>query len=240
MSLPAELLKYLESEAFSQSTLLKRHLAQRVDLAKQARGVFFADQTDANRTEAMRINQRVVDANDVQGGVCEALSMKWIKMKRGEVAKKLKGDKKPSASSRVQALSVERRFGKAIDKHSASGKVFGMTLETLAQSYKMPMGQARNHQGKVATVAGMVTGTVHGCTLLSFFCPKYDNGPHAIGMYMSGGKLLGAGKHVYLFDPNEGEFKIPDKPFPQFLRDLLFDGYGAGDGKLKDLMQWPG
>ena len=36
MSLPAELLKYLESEAFSQGTLLKRHLAQRVELAKQA------------------------------------------------------------------------------------------------------------------------------------------------------------------------------------------------------------
>jgi hypothetical protein len=239
MTLPAGLLKYLESEVFSQTDMLKRHLEQRIDLAKQAQQVYFADRSEANKTEATRVTQRLVDANDVQSGVCEALSMKWIKMKRNEVAEGLKGDLKPSANSRVQALSDDRRFGKAIDKHGASKKVRGMSIETLARSYKMPMGQTRNHQSKLSTVASLVTGAVHGCTLLSFFCPKYGDGPHAIGMYMSGGKVFGTAKHVYLFDPNEGEFKVPVKQFSQFLRGLLFEGYGAGDEKLKDMLQWP-
>lgn len=51
--------------------------------------------------------------------------------------------------------------------------------------------------------------------------------------------MFGTGKHVYLFNPNEGEFMVPVKQFSQFLRDLFFEGYGAGDDKLKDFLQWP-
>ncbi|MBK7061038.1 MAG: hypothetical protein IPH51_11210 [Rubrivivax sp.] len=240
MSLSPELLKYLESQAFSQGDMLKRHLAQRIDLAKESQARYGVEQTESSHAEAMRVTLRAKAAADVQGGVCEALAMKWIKMKRAEVDQGLKGDQKPSAGSRMQALSDDQRFGKAIDKHDASKKVHGMSLETLARSYKMPMGQSRNHQSSVATVASVITGAAHGCALLSFFCPKYDNGPHAIGLYMSSGKILGAGKHVYLFDPNEGEFRVPEKRFSKFLRDLLFDGYGAADQQLKDFLQWPG
>lgn len=57
MRLPAGLLKYLKSEAFSQTDLLKRHLDQRIDLANQARGVYYADTSEANKIEADRVTQ---------------------------------------------------------------------------------------------------------------------------------------------------------------------------------------
>jgi hypothetical protein len=218
------LLKYLESQAFSQGDMLKRHLAQRIDLAKESQARYGVEQTESSHAEAMRVTLRAKAAADVQGGVCEALAMKWIKMKRAEVDQGLKGDQKPSAGSRMQALSDDQRFGKAIDKHDASKKDHGMSLETLARSHKMPMGQSRNHQQRGSRRCDHRRRAWLRAVVLR--CPKYDNGPHAIGLYMST-ENPGHRQARVPVRSQRGRIKIPKAFFA-----ICFDGHGAADQQL--------
>jgi hypothetical protein len=46
--------------------------------------------------------------------------------------------------------------------------------------------------------------------------------PHTICCYMSSGKIFGYGKHLYVFEPNRGEFKVPASDIPKFFALLVF------------------
>lgn len=46
--------------------------------------------------------------------------------------------------------------------------------------------------------------------------------PHTICCYMSSGKMFGYGKHLYVFEPNRGEFKVPASDIPKFFALLVF------------------
>ena len=51
---------------------------------------------------------------------------------------------------------------------------------------------------------------------------------HTICCYMSGGKIFGSGSHLYVFDPNIGEFKVPLSEVGYFLSLLVFTHISMG------------
>jgi hypothetical protein len=62
---------------------------------------------------------------------------------------------------------------------------------------------------------------------------KNLNGRHAICSYKSSGKVFGIGSHLYVFDPNYGEFRVPTGNIKEFYRGL-FAVYG-GSGNVGSL-----
>ena len=63
----------------------------------------------------------------------------------------------------------------------------------------------------------------HTYSQISFSIGK--NGRHAICAYKSGGKFLGLGSHLYVFDPNFGEFRVKGSEIVYFFQ-TLFQEYG--------------
>jgi hypothetical protein len=158
------------------------------------------------------------------GGVCAQLACKWLQMKLKELA----GGDKTTTDSRIEKLREFDTFGKAIERHQ-TGSI------NPAVEYKLKMKNIV-YQPTRALVAVSVAGHKHACHLLVFSCPKYPNpdqtpGVHSIALYRSGGKL-GLGTHVYCFDPDEGEYKIPTNQFAAWLNQFLQERYGTNQDSL--------
>ena len=61
----------------------------------------------------------------------------------------------------------------------------------------------------------ITAGKTHQYTALGFKCA---NGGHQMVSYHSGGKIFGVGSHLYFYDPNNGEFKIPHSKLTEFFK----------------------
>jgi len=55
---------------------------------------------------------------------------------------------------------------------------------------------------------------------------SHKAGRHAICAYKSSGKIFGIGSHLYVFDPNYGEFRVPTDKIEYFFRSLR-ETYGG-------------
>ena len=123
MGLPANVAKYLASPEFSQDALLKKYMSNCMAVQEEVGGadVF----SEADLTRSLKAQDDYDRADSVKGGVCQALSIKWIKMKVKEGATKSKGSQKPTPETRMMALTDNKRFEKAIVTQSKGKEKVG-------------------------------------------------------------------------------------------------------------------
>lgn len=167
------------------------------------------------------------------GGVCESLALKWLKVKSKE---KDSGKLKPA--ERVGIVDRDKTVEKAFARYAASESDQKIGLESyygLKGTWQvMPTGNTP--VGITSFVARKVADSTHEYFLHSIKCPKYNNGNHAIAYYTSGGKG-GLFKHVYVFDPDFGEYKVPPSKFVPWMPEFVKEFYGAGEGDSRWLKQ---
>jgi len=72
-------------------------------------------------------------------------------------------------------------------------------------------------------------------SLFHYYKEKGGVGGHAICSYKSGGKFFGLGSHLYVFDPNFGEYRVPSGQIVDFYKALFTSAYG-GIKNLKKLI----
>ena len=183
----------------------------------------------------------------VKDGVCEALCMKWIKIRmRANVREQQKDASKEIAYQRMEKLASEKTFGKAIDRQHESKQVKFGSMENLETNYSIPGGmKSLNVQNGIHSVATIVSARRGSCFILGVRCLKYNDGAPAIAMYVDTNvlkpfyeKRKPVTHHIHLFDPNFGEFDLPSPDFPAFLLSLLYEAYEADDKCLNGLYQW--
>lgn len=156
------------------------------------------------------------------GGICAQLACKWLRLK----LKELQSGETKTTQDRLNKINTYNTLGKAIERHQNDNPV------APHKSYKLQR-VGGLVLPSVDAVAREATSSKHSCYLFIFNCPRYD-GLHSLGMYLSSGKMLGFGMHVYVFDPDEGEYRVPLGKFAEWLAALMSQKYGAGDGVSLD------
>jgi hypothetical protein len=212
------------------------------EIARRLESLTAALQTASSAAEREQITEARSAAIRNAGGICQSLCLKWVRKKireksrgmalthEGDAQKAGTGRLKPEA--RMTDLRDDATMAKAIARQDeASAKLFvTMVLAEGINSYhlnKCDQGMILNP--RISEAATKITGTTQQCFLFGFNCPALEGAGHVIAMYTSSGKAAGFGKHVYLFDPNFGELKIPKGEFNPFLRSLLLGAYGTTD-----------
>jgi hypothetical protein len=144
------------------------------------------------------------------GGICLGLSLYWIRLHQSNRNTPRLGEQGLLHSNQVV---VEARRIQLVYQDSL--KVAGAT-DRPAQQAAIGAACASVKATAVGALtryglgdAGLMTALrqVHRYHVLSL--TGFGDG-HAIAAYMSSGKIFGLARHVYLFDPNIGEFKIPE------------------------------
>lgn len=188
-------------------------------------------QGDQLRALGDAIKQR----SDVGGGICLSLCCQWMELHRkyhqmggGE------RDRIDAMAIRIRGLMSDREWfhramgaqageyaevykgeTKRIDRKNATGKKFGISFSNETQ---------HRYVRHLAEAVDVKRGYVQ--TSFSFKA-RGGGGRHAICSYKSGGKIFGLGAHLYVFDPNYGEFRIPTGQIREFF-DSLLNSYAAG------------
>src|SRR5579864_6850921 len=152
-------------------------------------------------------------AEDKAGGLCDALALKWlkIKFKENSTEEKYKDfGKVKSPDFRVNMVDRGKTFDKAFARYAAAADdklkrgledYYGLTGQYDITSLSPSSGGSGT-----SYVARKVADSTHDYFLHSIQCPLFKGGYHAIAYYTSGGKG-GIFKHVYMFDPDYGEYK---------------------------------
>jgi hypothetical protein len=168
------------------------------------------------------------------GGVCEALALKWLKVKFKENsnAPEWAHLSRQKAGPRVNIVDRDKTFDRAFARYAAGAADvrFGM------EDYYGLRGQFDPNLhtttvGATSYVARTVAKSKHGYFLHSIRCPAIDpNGYHAIAYYTSSGKAFNLSSHVYMFDPDYGEYKVPNSDFIAWMPRFVNHFYGTGEG----------
>lgn len=170
----------------------------------------------------------------VFSGVCQTLSLRWIKLKLDERA----GGTSTGSVERVGA--VRREFISIALVHADGGAASPDPMKHAASVYGLTKGSRLFATAEGCTncdpssIAIKVKSTKNACYLYRF-APEAlrDRGYHAIGMYQSGGKL-GFSCNVYVFDPNFGEYKVPNSSFQEWLSDFRRVHYKTARSQFGD------
>lgn len=211
----------------------------RLNAGYQARGQAIQD-SNASPGDATLLGRATKAANEFiavhnTGGVCEALSLKWLKIKFKENSDDPQWAQfgRQKAAPRVGSIDRDKTFDRAFSRYAASKADQRFGLEDYyglkAQFMMLPQ------TGPVSItswVARTVANSKHGYFLHSIGCPKIGDGRgyHALGYYTSSGKAFNLSSHVYMFDPDYGEYKVPNNKFIAWMPKFVNFFYGAGEG----------
>ena len=243
---PETLRSELVSRRFDQGALIQTRFDELIQDAQQLAARFQASETEQEQQEIMDARERLLQRNDelsiAQGGVCQCLVLKWLQTKMDERADGLSGKKKVAPDTRMDALSSPEVLSNAVKAQAKAGTTEGAQLQhekldVAQQEYGMQSAPNGTYMtSNESQVANEVTKTPHSYFLCGItFTVDSQSGAHAIGFYQSGGKLFGTKKHVYLFDPNFGEFKFKSGDFTGKLTTFLGESYG---GEISFLRQY--
>ena len=235
---PDTLSSDLVSKRFDQGLLIQSRFDDLVRDARQLAARFQSAESDQEREDIMIEREDILQRNEemtvAQGGICQCLVLKWLQTKMYERAEGLSGKKKVAPDTRMDALSDPEVLSDAVKAQAKAGtskdaQLQHEKLDVAQQEYGMeslPNGTIMT--SNESQVANEVTKTPHSYFLCGIrFTVDTQSGAHAIGFYQSGGKLFGSKKHVYLFDPNFGEFKFKSGDFTNKLTTFLGEAYGG-------------
>jgi len=219
---------------FDQSTRLSAGKLQRDQLLN-----------DANTSnDAFERAFKEKEAIEKSGGLCEALALKWLKLK----FKENNETGRQKADSRVASIDRDKTFDRGFARYAAinAGKFGNVNLggdqrfgledyyglqaldDPAVSTQSLPTG--KSSVNITSYVARTVANSKHEYFLHSIVCPKYANGCHAIAYYTSSGKIANIAKHVYMFDPDFGEYKVPPSKFMTWMPRFVKFFYGSGEG----------
>lgn len=200
------------------------------------------DQTELIGMHIMVNKSKIKDVSAVKRGICQTMSLFWIRKKLDELGSKTKHD----AKGIVKA--IDTNFEQIAVLHEVKDyKKYGFNIFGPAEA---TFGLIKSHSWQdvgtkvsldLDSVNEIVTGAKKCCYLFTFDC--FDGtknlGGHAIAFYLSSGKAFGKGQHVYVFDPNYGEFKVPKSVFKTWLTQLLSLRYGrTNEMRAKELIRY--
>jgi hypothetical protein len=173
-------------------------------------------------THSQSSDERVKALKDTKifNGVCFGLTTVW--------AGRHKSHKGETPGIRMNAVTGEAGFAEAKKiqlayfgdakgnekAHEASfWKSKGFNLGSFTTEYI----SANDDESVAEALTNMfiTAGKTHQYTALGFKC---GNGGHQMVSYHSGGKVFGIGSHLYFYDPNNGEFKIPHSKLKEFFK----------------------
>jgi hypothetical protein len=155
-------------------------------------------------------------APDARNGVCQALAQYWVRLKLRELTA---AGGRTSPRDRVAAVAADDVLVGAIELFNSFAGNHHLRVQAGARKYGLVChkGQSlcaynKGHGNKA--LIDTVTGAKNACHLIHFsFTRQGGTVSHVIACYCSSGKVLGVGRHVYLFDPNHGEYKVPKPEF---------------------------
>ena len=155
------------------------------------------------------------------GGACHMFSLEWIS--------EIISDKSQGATARMDAMRRKAKsiqvkygvFGKRWDREGGRYADVGMAKLTGVEvfDFKTP--------GNFDTVASMVRSTSRTGFVYSFWFQ--NGGAHSIALYRSGKSFWGTG-HIYVFDPNFGEYYLKRSVFVEWLRQAMASEYAGFGG----------
>ena len=164
---------------------------------------------------------------DVGQGVCMALSVLWLKL---HMTQKTRG----SGEALRRQCMVERNdhfkkaepLEEAVELHEDYRKVAGRRsvrsgLELLTNKTQLNFGDNVREQYNSDSDLNNLSIRVGGTHRYSVIGMNFSKGAHAIATYKSGGKIFGLLSHLYVFDPNYGEFLVPSGSIAEFLKNLF-------------------
>jgi hypothetical protein len=220
--------------SFDQST--------RLHSGKQRRDQLLDDVHTSNDAFERALKEK--EAVEKTGGLCEALALKWLKVK----FKENNGAGRQNAASRLAVIDRDKTFDRAFSRYAATNaaKYGGISLggdqrfgledyyglqaldDPAVSTQTLPTG--KTSVNITSYVARTVANSKHGFFLHSIRCPKFADGYHALAYYTSSGKVANIAKHVYMFDPDYGEYKVPPSKFITWMPKFVNFFYGAGEG----------
>ena len=195
------------------------------DLKRRFSHIEYGQRDEISKALGDLISQRT----DVSGGICLGLSCQWIELHR-DYHSMGRGEKYrvECIMKRIQDLSADSAFFyRAMNSQAEyinnSGLGEDIRINETAKKYKLQFGEKKTYQpGKsIDEFRPLIqdVGSTHSYHLITFGGKR---GAHAICSYKSGGKLFGIGSHLYVFDPNIGEFRLGGSDHTAyFFRDLL-------------------
>jgi hypothetical protein len=206
----------------------------------QSRGQTIQD-SNANPDDAVLLGRAKTAANQFlavhkTGGVCEALALKWLKVKFKENSDAAQWAhlSRQKAAPRVANIDRDKTFDVAFSRYAAGAADQRFGLEDYyglkAQFQTLPQGPGQ--VSITSWVARTVANSKHGYFLHSIGCPKIGDGSgyHALAYYTSSGKAFNLSSHVYMFDPDYGEYKVPNSKFITWMPKFVNFFYGTGEG----------
>ena len=127
-------------------------------------------------------------------------------------------------------LRQDVTFAKAVIRQNAA-KSPGLQQEQLAASYRLKKATKKelNFSRSLASMVQDILSEPGVFYLLSFLI---KTGSHVIAFSSQDCKT------VIVFDPNFGEFTVPDSKVTNFLTDLLNQGYSIDPNKISGLTRW--
>ena len=175
------------------------------------------------------LGDAIAQRSDVSGGICFSLCCQWMELHRKY--HKMGGGEKDRIAA--MALRIKALMSDSVYFYRAMNSQAGDYAQTYAdkleqknetgRKYGLVFSSEQTNQ-KLAMLAASVNGT-HSYTQTSFGLGQI--GRHAICAYKSGGKFLGFGSHLYVFDPNYGEYRVSQSKIEEFYR-TLFSSYAKG------------
>jgi len=171
---------------------------------------------------------------DIGEGICMSLSCLWIKL---HMQQKSQGSgeqlRRECMTTRIDHFSKQENLQDAADIHedySKEARRYGLRegLALLTRSVALNFGGpiSGNYDAKtgVKDLEKAVNKTHH----YSVIGINFARGKHAIAAYKSGGKF-GFFSHLYVFDPNYGEFRVGNGDIEDFFKNM-FECYGQSGG----------
>jgi len=185
--------------------------------------VSYGQGNEIRKAVGLTIKQR----SDAGGGICFALCCNWIALHRDH-HKMGKGEEYRISSMKIRInnlLADSTHFYSAVQSQTVDYKTPGTKIEQknhVGEKYRLAFDDLR--RSRSAAEYKQLVNRTHCYTQTSFDIPKV--GRHAICAYKSSGKIFGIGSHLYVFDPNYGEFRVPTDKIEYFFRSLR-ETYGG-------------
>jgi hypothetical protein len=175
------------------------------------------------------LSNREVNKHSSINGVCYSLSMDWMKRKLSQNeqgAQRVDNLEVGRAINRQGLYSNVLKNGSGDQYQPAEGALGLKMVEIKTLGAPLWSGTAwMNDQ-----IAANFRGGAGKAFLMGYYFQRYDTGTaswvdggggHAIAWYLSHGTLhmgsIFGGRHVYLFDPNCGEFRLRESELSSFL-----------------------
>lgn len=214
-----------------------------VEIAQNA--AWHADYLQGDFMQAKLLDNALADYQD---GVCMATCAYWIAhhaqyrtfgVKRATSVRLdfLRNRHKFAAICRQQGTYEELARGRAGNSNSPA---YATALDRFVKAFGLALTGQREHLF-MSFVANYTYGNPGRAKFVQRATPKFEDlatflnqthtyniinfdgvHPHSICCYKSGGKK-GANSHLYVFDPNRGEFKVPEGEIDHFFANLLYE-----------------